>query len=585
MNVSLCCLNMYNDRILLQVNSFYDGYSELLWYKEDSQITYKVKLPKDKIVVSQLLEGYYTFFTRNPSNGLETEPVTFYVTGNLPSYIINRLWNTANLEATTYTVTLKAELLAALESKPSASLLELIYKKYCSISELEEFEEDIFYRLVVCQETYENLQNSNYNRNDTNFTRLTLLPSPKIIVSNDVELIKVYKVLNNKKELCKMYRPDGDNLVIPLTEGMFEIHLVQGPYLLGILRHCNLSARCMKKFWDDYQNKSTDYFDVIENNLASSMNFSSFLTEEVINYKEEVGINPTNAIIPRIRVTEEQYSRGVKLLISGVNFATTSQHVFYVSGRDTDFLSENVQNEFFLLTGNTDEFTVNFEPVTHMIDKEALLYIIDEQGTIVSRVTRCIFDEDSTTTMNDYYEKVRQAEINSYGKRLLSQVLSSYPDSWTYVQEMITRCLEDTDINIDNILLSLLSDVHNAPSNIDKDLLSVEIFKDFISSSKYNLSFFSDTGIAWRPTAHMIVSEPSEIGYVLCIYAKLEGAKSYSSHYIHSFPDKAIEVLLNRYGSYIIYAVSELDYSYSGFIYLNTTTGFLKSYLVNLEVR
>lgn len=585
MSKSLCCLHMYNDCIVLQVNSFYDGFSELLWYKEGTQVTYKVALPKNKIIVSELLEGYYTFFTRNPKNKLETEPVTFYVTGNLPSYTVNRLWNTANLEATVYTVTLKAELLDELEKTPSASLLQLIYKKYRSIADLEEFEEDIFYRLAVCQETYENLQNSNYNRNDINFNRLTLLPVPKITVSDDVELIKVYNISGNRKELCATYRPENNSSVIPLTEGLFEIYLVQGSYLLGTLKHCNLSQRCMEKLWEDYQSKNTDYFDIVENNLASSMNFDSFSSEEVIHYKEEVGMNPTNTVIPRVKITEDKYLRGVKLLISGVNFATASQHTFFVSGKDTDFLSENVQNEFFPLTGSSDTFTVDFEPVVHMIDQEALLYVIDEQGTIVSRVTRCIFDEDSTTTMKDYYEKIRQAEINSYSKRLLSQILSSYPESWTYVQEMITRCLENTDINVDNILLSLLADVYNAPSNVDKDLLSVEILKDFISSSKYNLNFFSDTGITWNPVTHMVVGEPSKTGYVLCIYAKLEGAKNYSSYYIHSFPDKAVEVLLNHYGSYIIYAISELDYSFSGFVYLNTTTKFMKSYLVNLEVR
>ena len=576
---------MYNDCIVLQVNNFYDGFSELLWYKEETQVTYKVTLPKNKIIVSGLLEGYYTFFTRNPENKLETEPVTFYVTGNLPSYTVNRLWNTADLEATVYTVTLKAELLDKLEKTPSASLLQLIYKKYCSIADLEEFEEDIFYRLAVCQETYENLQNSNYNRNDINYNRLTLLPSPKITVSDDVELIKVYNISGNRKEFCAVYRPEDNNLVIPLTEGLFEIHLVQGSYLLGIFKHCNLSQRCMEKLWEDYQNKATDYLDIIENNFASSMNFDSFLTEEIVHYKEEVGISPTNAIIPRIKVTEDQYLRGVKLLISGVNFATASQHTFFVSGKDIDFLSENVQNEFFPLTGSSDIFTVDFEPVVHMIDQEALLYVIDEQGTIVSRVTRCMFDEDNTTTMKDYYEKIRQAEINSYGKRLLSQILSSYSESWTYVQEMMTRCLENADINIDNILLSLLADVHNAPSNVDKDLLSVEILKDFMSSSKYNLNFFSDTGITWNPVTHIVVGEPSETGYVLCVYAKLEGTEKYSSYYIHSFPDKTVEVLLNRYGSYVIYAISELDYSFSGFVYLNTTTKFMKSYLVNLEVR
>lgn len=585
MKKSLCCLNMYSDCIFLQINNFFDGFSELFWYKENSDITYKTVLKGNKIIVSKLSEGYYYFFTRNPSNSLETEPISFYVNNNLPSYIVNRLWNSANIEATVYSTNLKVELLSKLERSPSSSLLKLMYESYCNIPEIEEFEEDIFYRLMLCQEAYENLQNSNYNRDNLSFARLIVLPSPIITVPDDITLIKVYKISGNSKQLCKVYRPVNGTVTVPLMVGFFEIHLMQDSCLFNVFYHCNLSERSMIKMWEDYQNNKMDYLDIIENNLSSSMSLDMFSTEEVTNYKQEVGMNPMNAVIPRIQVTEEQYLRGVNLLISGVSFASTSQHTFFVSGRDIDFLSEEVKNEFIPLTGDNDSFTTVFDPATSMLDKEALLYVVDEQGTIVSRVTRCLFDEDSTTNLSNYYEKIRQTEINSYGRRLLSQILSSYSEGWTYAQEMISRCIENEEVTVDNILTRLLTDVYSAPYGIDKDLLSVEILKDFITSSQYDLSFFSDEGITWRPITHTIISEPSTTGYILCILAKFEGAQSYSTHYVHSLPDQTVEVLLNHYGSYAIYAISELDYSYSGFIYVNTTTGFLKSYLVNFGVK
>jgi len=593
---------MYDDRMMLQINSFINGFTELFWYKDNANQVYKVTLPKNKVIVAGLSNNtYYTFYTRNPKTGVETETMTFYFQSNLPSYDINRLWSAANIEATTYTTNLKNQLTVDLQAATStvssiatstvrtiarsASLLELIYNRYCNISELEDFEEDLFYKLIICQEAYENLRYSNYNREGVGFARLTILPSPVISISSDVETVKVYKIVGGNKVFHSVYRPEDNTLTILLEQGLYEIHLLQDSCLFSILRHCNLSERCMIKLWDDYQNNNMDYLDIIENNLSSSMNFEAFSSEEVTMYKEEVGMNPMNAVIPRISVTEEKYLRSVELLISGVAFANTSQHTFFVSGRDTDFLTENIQNEFIPLIAETNTFTAKFEPATCMIDKEALLYVIDERGIIVSKVNRCIFDEDSTTSLADYYEKIRQSEINSYGRRLLAQVLTSYPEGWSYTQEMITRCIEDDSVNIDNILSTLLADVHNAPHDIDKDLLSVEVLKDFISSSNYDLSFFDDDGIVWKPVTHTIVGEPSDVGYVLCILAKFEGNTTYSTHYVHSFTDQTTEVLLNRYGSYAIYAISELDYSYSGFVYLNTVNGFVKSYLVNLEVR
>lgn len=585
MKQSLCCTNMYDNKMTLQVNVFQDGFTDLLWNKDSSEKVYRFPLKKDTVTIAGFIDGYYNFSIRNPQNMLEIEPITIYFKRELPSYIINRLWNSANLEATAYTVELKNSLLKQLELSPSSSLLQLLWNRYQSIIDLEEFEEDIFYKLIICQETYENLQNSNWNREGIGFARLTILPAPQLIIPELVDTVKIYDISNNQKNLYQVYRPDDNILTVPLTVGLFEIQLLQGSYLCSILKHCNLSDRCMVKLWEDYQESNMNYLDIIENNLSSSMNFNDFTVEEVANYKEEISMATVNTIIPRVKVVEEQYLRSVNLVISGVSFASVSQHTFFVSGRDVEFLSERVQNEFIPLTGDSDVFTASFEPANCMIDKEALLYIIDEQGTIVSKVTRCLFDEDSTSSLTDYYEKIRQAEINSYGRRFLSQVLTSYPEGWSYAQEMVTRCLENSDINIDNIMLTLLDDISNASQEIDKDLLSIEVLKDFISSSQYNLSFFSDTGITWRSTTYTLISEPSKTGYVLCIIAKFEGNNNYSVHYIHSFTDQVVEVLLNKYGTYIIYAISELDYTYSGFVYLNNTTGFLKSYLVNLEVK
>ena len=153
------------------------------------------------------------------------------------------------------------------------------------------------------------------------------------------------------------------------------------------------------------------------------------------------------------------------------------------------------------------------------------------------------------------------------------------------MQEVMTRCMEDTNVTIDNVLETVLNEIDSAPYGIDIDKLSFEVLKYWFSLREYNSEFFSSGGFTWSPYTRMLVTEESEDGYVLCVIAKEQGAESYDRHYLHSKSDQAVKLSLNTYGKYIVYAVSEKDYKMSGFLFVNTTTGYTKSYLVNLGVR
>ena len=109
--------------------------------------------------------------------------------------------------------------------------------------------------------------------------------------------------------------------------------------------------------------------------------------------------------------------------------------------------------------------------------------------------------------------------------------------------------------------------------------------KNHFVNTNYDSQFFSDKGFTWERYSYKLTTEESEEGYILCIMAKEQGQEEFENHYIHSFPDRAIELKLNQFGKYIIYAISEKDYRYSGFFYLNVNDNFYKSYLLNQGVR
>ena len=577
----ICVIKMFNDSMLIKVNGLADGFSNLCWQKENVGTRFRAPLGRSTIIVNNLSEGFYYFYLEDPDTQETTVAQQIYFKRETPSFVVNRLWNSAKLEDTPYNSALKRSLISALEEDPTKTLLQILYEKYCNIVAPEDFEEKIFYRLVMSQEAYENLSNSAANNDGVGYPKLTILPNPTIQASVHVTDIKVYKVEKNKSVMISRHLLEEGSITLPLTLGFFEIYLTKGPYLFNVMRHCNLSDNATVWMCEDYQDRNLQYLDIIENDITLSADLEDFTADEAKQYKEELSLTPANPFIPRIRVVEEDYSRTVQLQISGIALANASIHKFFVAGQDVEFLAENnVMNEIIPLVGKTDIITVSFNPAISLFDSEALLYVADESGRTVSRITRCLFDSNVDTSLVQYYEKIRVSEIRSYGRHLETNIISSYPVAAPYVQELIESAINNEDINIDNLLPFLLEKAAVAPLDVNKDQFCIEVMKDFVTNSYYNVSFFSGNGLSWNPITHKITGEPSDTGYLLCVIANFDGVNGYSLHYVHSFADQALELYLEQRGYFVVFAISDYDYTMSGFLYANTDNNFFKTYLL-----
>ena len=301
-------------------------------------------------------------------------------------------------------------------------------------------------------------------------------------------------------------------------------------------------------------------------------------------YLVERNMFPNNDFIPRIVVTYPHYSQSVDLTISNNSYMKTSEHKFYLSGKDIEFLNDP-DAQFSEVKSEYNSYTVNFDPIYNMIDKEALLYITDENGKIVNRAVRAIFSEDDYENYTDYYEKIRSLEVNDYNDDLIKYISNTCPQFYDIIQDVTYEISEDIDVNIFNILENILAMIDDKYTQLDKNKLFYEILKNHFVNTNYDSQFFSDKGFTYEPYTFKVITEESEKGYVLCILAKELNKEKFKRYYIHSFKDRAIELKLNQYGKYIIYAISEEDYKYSGFFYLNTVDNFYKSYLLNQGVR
>lgn len=578
----LYILNTYDDVIHLKVNRFQDGFTRLMWLRVSDNKEFYADLTQSDCEIAGFSEGLYRLCTINTKTQVVSNLMSVYVKQQPAKQMINKLWEYAEVESNDYNNQIKSLLMSTMINNPKHGLLRALFTLYDLIEDKQEFENELFYKLILIQEKLENQYLGSLNR-DTSFVKLKIQAQPLLEITDDVDLIKVY---NQNQELIQIYRPTGSSQQLVLPDyGFYNIYVMSGTDVLTVLRHCQLSADYIAEVWSKNQESLESYLNAVEDDYNLSSNSDIFSETEKVHYLEELSFTPRNPVFPRIEVLEGDVSRTVDLSISGVRFAEASDHTFFVSGCDADYLQDTVENEFFLVNGTTDVFRTRFNPIHNMIDTEALLYIVDDQNRIVSRVTRCLFDEDWTTTVTEYHEKIRTLEIQDFMRGLAAQVLDTYNVANNYVKDLAFDCVEDTTVNIDNVLEYLLSKIESAPRNIDQDKLSLEILKYWFSVKDYDSDFFSTGGFTWAPYTYRLTTEESTDGYVLCIMAKENGAEAFERHYIHSKNNEALQVLLNRFGRYVIYAISEKDYRFSGFLYLNHNTRYVKSYLLNFKVR
>ena len=581
MKQSICVLGVVDDKLYCKINSYVDGYDRLYWYPENKETETQYASSRiPYVTIKGLKDGYYHFYSRNHGTYGKSPEMTVYFNPMSSEHMISRLWEMASIEDNDYTNTIKQNIAYTLKRYPFAPITKILYNLYLNNTNLEDFEEDIFFSLIRTEEILENLTLGNLNRYGASFSKLTTKPKPKISCPEETTAIKIYK---NDSEGTQLYRTiwnPGSSITLELPIGYYEFQLFIDNSMIALLRHCRASEKYLAKLWDYTEKMVESHEDISENILFNNTELSN---DVLVSYKEELVYTPKTIVFPRIRVQDSKISRAVDLFVKDISYAMVSNHTFYVSGKDTEFLSETVWNKFFILSGSLDEITVPFEPAVNMIDTEAFLYIVDENNTVVSRITRCIFDQDPDTSLKDYYEDIRCFEISQRMSRIQEQLTATYPGALTYLKELTDLCLEDDSVDIDNILQFLLS--QRTPNEIDLDTLSFEILKDHFANLNYNPSFFSKGGFSWRPYIHTLTTEESFDGYVLCILAKYDDEESFHKHYVHSKTNQAIDLLLNKYGRFVVFAISEKDYSYSGFLYLNTTTKYTKGYLLNWEVR
>ena len=584
----ICVTGMYDNKLEVKINGLKEGYTDLYWLKESSgKLTrQQVKAKNKELVLPYFTEDSYTFYLDGADvNRSSSMSVTFQKI--LPADRVDRLWNYLQIEDNTYNNDLRKSLKKTYLTQPALPLSYLLYETWKAIKKPTSRETELFYNLMISQEQYDNLLLGSSNRDGLGFCKLMPGAVATVIVPYEATHINVYEIINGERIFKRKVQCTSAEILLPLEEDAFyELHIMEKQDLSCVLYHIQFNESMNRTLWLNSQKEQDRYLSIVEDDVQVSGYISDWTVQEKVHFLEEEDFNPDYPVFPRIQVTESNRSRAVTLTVTGVNYATASNHTYYVSGIDAEYLQDIVKNNFYCLTGiNGDVFTVSFSPENSMIDREALLYIVDENNKIVSNVTRCFFDLDTETDSADYHEKLRKLEISRYSDSLITYMTDAYKDSIPVLQDFLYQAIEDTTVTEDKVLNYLMTKIDKESYGVDKDTLLYELLKHYFSSHKYNGAFFSTGSIIWRPNSHRAVIAPTDKGYVLCVRKKELYDDSFTTLYAHSLEGTAIDLALNRYGKFIVYAISEEDYLPSGFLYVNTQTSFAKTYLVDLEVR
>ena len=151
MSQTICILNSY-DRILnLKINDIDNEYNQLKYYFNDNEDdTETVLIDDNKLIELERLNiGKYTLYAYSNRTLKSSKEIEVYIPGNSYQARVDNLWTLAKIEENEYNNTLKRSILKELRHNPELSLLYILCVTYQDIEDIEEFERELFFKLII----------------------------------------------------------------------------------------------------------------------------------------------------------------------------------------------------------------------------------------------------------------------------------------------------------------------------------------------------------------------------------------------------------------------------------------------------
>jgi hypothetical protein len=562
-----------HEGLTLFLGGYDTGYDTLVYNKKgNSTDKHVIELESNTITINNfpLGKGYYEFYLQSST---EATPVfTTYITREKRLQLIDKIVSYVTDLTDATTVLSLAQRIYEAPNSMTKSLVDL----YRKINKPQPDEISDLCKTISAFERYENSAAIYMNKVNIGGTKLDYKKGLRIIPSEAITSINLYKLENNDNVLVRTYK-ENDRFDYPFKEDTFYfIDLLSDAELAVELIHYEPDARGKSIMWTRTTNELKRIDRIAEKGLELSTGSASVSEEDIERIITDKKIENPNAFLPSPTVKQSMFHDGVlDITINDYDLLRKMGKPFYLSIREVDQVFE----KDFVKRYQIDSESMTINSAEELIADEVVFYIEDEKHTVVSGVTRIdLADAMHFGEMKDYTTAKNATKISEYVERYLDKAKSAIdnPELFNIVSEIVYSEASDTDTTTEDIYHNLL-----IKSVVSQRILRYSSNMLFFTAAEWAQQKTIDDKFFKRKPVFINAEDTftfptSKEKYVLVIEKISAGndmTASVNKQFIASSENTVAQVNVAHEDMYVIYAIHSKDYRRSGFILVNNING------------
>lgn len=576
---NVCFLRQYQNAIDLFINSYKKRHDILTWRLRGDNKTQEIPILSNKITIRDMnKQDYYIISTKDSTqNNVQLEEYQIYFMQESPMDTLNKMLDCVpnDIKDSSLIDKIKTNIEKIFRIDSTQKISYLLYNEYINTDNIQPQEIDIFYKVLMTVQQYDNNQNIFWNKNISENFEIDYTGSGTLKTNGLISKI-IIKDYNGK-----LYKKiDSEGLTeIDLTinyPGYYQLELYEEEYLINILTFIQFNDLVKANIWTDKRNEQS-YNLLINKYELNNIAYTDidFTNEELKYFSQEIQKNPTYPLINRLQIIDNGNNE-VSITIKDYNLLKALGNQFFIGVKEEDTLFTKYFDNYSIINNQIMTFNCN----EYFLNGQMLFFVEDNKQNIINDLTRFSFDDDFTL----YYHKIAEAELNIYSKRLLPLIDKRVPESKYFIQSSFQTILDKSDYYMD-YWKDLIELVLIYGKEIDKNSTIKIILEDFINNSLYNTNFYDEPIVYYRST-NTIVFPPTKTAnnnYVLIIHRLNKNENTIKTEYISSNIG-AVDYSIKDKGQYIFYAIDANTYKFSGITYINNISKEECIYNYNLRM-
>ena len=541
----------------------YKGYGFIHYYpKEKPELDNSLLATSQEMTIYNLSTGIYVFYLAD-AIGNKTPQQEIYLIGEtnkqaverLTSYIINEedreyvLKNCFNRYET--------------YRKNGNSFSEIVVNNYRNIQEPMDWETEIYFKILLVTEKYENTLILNSNKELC--SEIEIINSPNYGIKAPGWITHVIAVGKDTGIGRKISLKDGAADIPMDADEVYRIEIYADNELAAIIEHYQPDYTM-----SIYIRQNRMEMGDIDSTILADINLNSMEMElsdtEKTRIAEEKYFAPKNWLVYRPSLKEKANEIHIEVSVDNTDILNVLDKPFYITAKDEDIFADQTIQARNIFKKNGQTFNTYLEGIS---DK-AVYYITDKSGKAVSKYART--DENYP----DYESNKQKLECLEYKKSLMSALspLLSGTDFNGIIDGEIKRLADEQDSNPEKMLHDILLFL-SAKEGIDvsRGRLYMAIINHWLSQFDVDEKFFDTQTIAFYNSASSIRFPVRSTKYVLVRAGWNTNGTNIHPDYKLSDPFKDTEFETNQFDFNVFYCISEDDYRRSGFIFVSNVYG------------